>query len=297
MNQKKIEFKKVRDFGALLNITFDYIKLNFKTLFLSNLYISAPAILLAGVFMGMYQSSMFNFAVADDITRIGLPFIVGMFFTAIAYFIVIAVTYSHLIVYKESESGNFELDDVVKATKKNFSLILTTALGYIFLMGAIGVVTVGLGFFLMTQELYVFVILFLFGMFFLIYLSIKWTFIFMVRLEEKLSFSDALRRSSNLIKDNWWFTFGLILVAGIIQGFLAFILYIPNYIVMFFVMFAGVDTTSSGFSRIVYILSSIITSLSVLLYAINVVVVAFHYFNLIERKEAPGLLQKIEEIQ
>lgn len=297
MNQTKIEFKKVRDFGALLNVTFDYIKSNFKTLFLSNLYISAPAILLAGVFMGMYQSSMFDFAAAENITRIGLPFIVGMFFTAIAYFIVIAVTYSHLMVYKESESRNFELDDVVKATKKNFSLILTTALGYVFLMATIGIITVGLGFFLMTLELYIFVLLFLFGMFFLMYLSIKWTFIFIVRLEEKLSFSDALRRSSNLIKDNWWFTFGLILVAGFIQGFMAFILYIPNYIAMFFVMFAGVDTASSGFGRMIYILSSIITSLSVLLYAINVIVITFHYFNLVERKEAPGLLQKVDEIQ
>jgi hypothetical protein len=201
------------------------------------------------------------------------------------------------MVYKESESGNFELDNVVQITKKNFSLILTTALGYTFLMGAIGIVTVGLGFLLMTQELYIFILLFLFGMFLLLYLSIKWTFIFIARLEEKLSFSDALRRSSNLIKDNWWFTFGLILVAGIIQGFLSFILYIPNYIVMFFVMFAGVDSASSGFSRIIYMLTSIITSLSVLLYAINIIVVAFHYFNMVERKEAPGLLQKIDEIQ
>jgi len=60
MEQSKIEFRKVRDFGGLLNVTFDYLKKNFKVLFKSNLLISAPAILLAGVFMGIYQSSMFN---------------------------------------------------------------------------------------------------------------------------------------------------------------------------------------------------------------------------------------------
>ncbi|HEY6436419.1 MAG TPA: hypothetical protein VIY47_07500, partial [Ignavibacteriaceae bacterium] len=105
MNQDKIEFRKVRDFGGLLNVTFDYIKKNFKVLFKSNLFISAPAILLAGVFLGIYQSSMFNFGSISEIERIGFPFLLSMFFMMLAYLIIMAVTYSHLIVYKQSEYG------------------------------------------------------------------------------------------------------------------------------------------------------------------------------------------------
>ena len=57
MNQNKIEFRKVRDFGGLLGVTFDYVKQNFKLLFKSNLLLSGPFILLAGISMGMSASA------------------------------------------------------------------------------------------------------------------------------------------------------------------------------------------------------------------------------------------------
>jgi hypothetical protein len=256
-------------------VTFDYLKKNFKVLFKSNLLISAPAILLAGVFIGIYQSSMFNFTDSPDLALIGIPFLIGMFFTVLAYLIITVVTYSHLMVYKQSETGVFDIEDVWQMVKKNFFMILLTGIGYSF--------AVGLGF----------VLLIIPG----IYLSIALSLIFIVRLEEELGFFDALTRCKKLIKDNWWFTFGLIIVVGIVQGFLGFILVLPNYMVTFFVAFTGVDSDSGGFNRILYIISSIISSLSVLLYSISTIAIAFHYYNLVERKEAPGLLQQIEEIK
>ena len=275
MEQSKIEFRKVRDFGGLLNVTFDYIKKNFKVLFKSNLLISAPAILLAGVFMGIYQASMFNFTDSPDLALIGIPFLIGLLFTLLAYTIVTIVTYSHLMVYKQSEDGIFDIEDVWQKVKKNFFMILLTGIGYSF--------AVGLGFVLLIVP----------G----IYLSIALSLIFIVRLEEELGFFDALTRCKKLIKDNWWFTFGLIIVVGIVQGFLGFILVLPNYMVTFFVAFTGVDAESGGLNRTLYLMSSIISSLSVLLYSISTIAIAFHYYNLVECKEAPGLLQQIEEIK
>lgn len=275
MDQSKIEFRKVRDFGGLLNVTFDYIKKNFKVLFKSNLLISAPAILLAGVFMGLYQSSMFNFTDFQDLQQIGIPFLIGMFFTVLSYLIITVVTYSHLIIYKQTENGIFDIEDVWQMVKKNFFMILFTGIGY--------TVAVVFGF----------IFLIIPGIYLLVALSL----IFIVRLEEGLGFFDAISRCTKLISGNWWFTFGLIIVVGIIQGFLGFILYIPNYIVTFFIAFTGVDSESSGLNRTLYIISSIISSLSVLLYAISTTAIAFQYYNLVERKEAPGLLQQIEEIK
>jgi hypothetical protein len=275
MEQNKIEFRKVRDFGGLLNVTFDYIKKNFKVLFKSNLFISAPAILLAGVFMGIYQSSMFSFASNMDLAQIGIPFLFSMFFMVISYLIITVVTYSHLLVYKQSQDGIFDIDAVWQMVKKNFFTILLTGIGYTLVVG--------------------------FGFIFLIvpgiYLSITLSLIFIVRLEENLSFFDAVSRCTRLIKDNWWFTFGLIIVVGFIQGFLMYALYIPNYIVMFFVAFTGFNSESGTLSRTLYIISSIISSLSTLGYAISTIAIAFQYYNLVERKEAPGLLQQIEEIK
>jgi hypothetical protein len=275
MIQSKIEFRKVRDFGGLLNVTFDYIKKNFKVLLKSNLLISAPFILLAGVFMGLYQSSMFNFSANYDLQQIGIPFLLAMFFMILSYLIITIVTYSHLMIYKQSETGVFDIDEIWQMVKKSFFMILFTGIGYTFVVG--------------------------FGFIFLIipgvYLSIALSLIFIVRLEEGLGFFDAVSRCIKLIKDNWWFTFGLIIVVGIIQGFLGFALYIPNYIVMIFVAFTGIDSESSGLNRTLYIISSIISSLGALLYVISTVAIAFQYYNLVERKEAPGLLQQIDEIK
>lgn len=275
MNQAKIEFRKVRDFGALLNVTFDYIRNNFKLLFKSNLFIASPFILLSGVFMGIYQSSMFSFAYDQDFESIGIPFLLAMIFMIISYLIITVVTYSHLMLYKESESGVFELDDVWHVVRKNFLMILLTGIGYSFIIG--------------------------FGFIFLIipgiYLSIALSLIFIVRLEEELGFFDAVSRCIKIIKDNWWFTFGLILVVGMIQGFLMYALYIPNYIMMFVTAFTGIDSETSGINRILYILTSIISSLGALLYTISTIAIAFHYYNLVERKEAPGLLEQIDEIK
>lgn len=275
MNQAKIEFRKVRDFGALLNVTFDYIRKNFKLLFKSNLFIASPFILLAGVFMGIYQSSMFSFAYDQDFESVGVPFMLAMVFMIISYVIITVVTYSHLMLYKKSETGIFELDDIWQMVRKIFFMFLYTGIGYTIIVG--------------------------FGFLFLIvpgiYLSIALSLIFIVRLEEELGFFDAVNRCIKLIRDNWWFTFGLILVVAMIQGFLTYALYIPNYIMMFATALTGIDSEASGLNRILYIITSIISSLGALLYTISTIAIAFHYYNLVERKEAPGLLEQIDEIK
>ena len=275
MNQNKIEFRKVRDFGGLLGVTFDYVKQNFKLLFKSNLLLSGPFILLAGISMGMYQSAIFSFRTQPQLEQFGIPFLFSMLFTILSYLVITIVTYSHLLLYKNSEPGIFNVEEVWSMVKQNFWKLFFTMIGYS-IVAAIG-----------------FVFLIIPG----IYLSIALSIIFIVRLEEQIGFIDAVGRCIKIIKDNWWFTFGLIIVIGIIQGFLSFILYIPNYIVMFFLAFAGIDANTGNTGRIMFIISSIISSLGALFYSLSTIAVAFQYYNLVERKEAPGLIEQIEEIR
>ena len=275
MNQNIIEFRKVRDFGGLLGVTFDYIKQNFKLLLKANLLLSGPFILLAGIFMGLYQSSIFSFKAQSGIEQFAIPFLFSIFFTMLSYLVITITTYSHLILYKNSELGSYDLEKVWQVVKQNFWMFLCTGIGYSIIAG-IG-----------------FIFLIIPG----IYLSIALSIIFIVRLEEQIGFIDSVKRCIKVITDNWWFTFGLIIVMGIIQGFLSFILYIPNYIVMFFLAFAGIDTSTGNTSKILFIISSIISSLGVLFYVLSTIAIAFQYYNLVERKEAPGLIQQIEEIR
>ena len=275
MDQTKIELRKVRDFGQLLSATFEFIRQNFKLLFKSNLLIAAPFILLAGVFMGFYQSSLFNFSNEPEIEQFAIPFLLSMLFMMFSYLVITMVTYSFIILYKNSELGSFDIDDVWQTTKSNFWMLLFTGIGY--------AIIIGFGFLLLIIP----------G----IYLSIALSIIYIVRLEEGISFFAAIDRCIKIISGNWWFTFGLIIVVGFIQGFLGFIFYIPNYIVTFFLAFAGIDASTGETGKVLFVISSIIASLGTLLYAISIIAVAFQYFNLIERKEAPGLMHQIEDIK
>jgi hypothetical protein len=275
MNQSKIELRKVRDFGGLLGVIFEFIRQNFKLLFKSNLLIAAPFILLAGIFMGLYQSSLFNISDYPDIERFAIPFLFSMLFMMLSYLIITIVTYSYLILYKESEPGTFDIDDVWKKTKSNFWMLLFTGIGY--------AVVISLGFLLLIIP----------G----IYLAVALSFIYIVRMEEGITFFEAINRCIKIVSGNWWFTFGLIIVVGFIQGFLGFIFYVPNYIVTLFLAFAGIDASSGESGKILFIISSIIASLGTLLYAISIIAIAFQYYNLIERKEAPALMEQIENIK
>ena len=108
---------------------------------------------------------------------------------------------------------------------------------------------------------------------------------------------DAMSRCFYLIKNKWWFTFGLLFVLGLIQGFMGFLFQIPQYIAMFFVAFNSFDGSGiNSTTEIILMVTTIISSLNLLFYSISFVGIAFHYFSLVEQKEAKGLLNKIESI-
>jgi hypothetical protein len=225
--------------------------------------------------MGLYQSSLFNFANQPDIEEFAIPLLLSMLFMLFSYLIITIVTYSFIVLYKNSDLGSIDVEDVWQRTKSNFWMLLFTGIGF--------AVIIFFGFLLLIIP----------G----IYLSVALSIIYIVRIEEGIGFFEAVNRCIKIISGNWWFTFGLIIVVGIIQGFLGFIFYVPNYIVTFFLAFAGVDATTGGAAKLLFIISSIFAALGTLLYAISIIAIAFQYYNLIERKEAPGLLTQIEEIR
>ena len=102
---------------------------------------------------------------------------------------------------------------------------------------------------------------------------------------EDIGIFAALGRTVFLIKGKWWSTFGLLVVSGIIQGFVAFIFVIPQYAVMFGKMLA-IPFLSSDLLGIVvqciYALGALFT------YSIPLLAIMFQYFSLVERREGTG---------
>lgn len=268
---EKIEFRKVRDFGDLLNTTFAFIKQNFKKLFLSLLFIAGPAIFITGIAAGFYQSNIFSLRLSLE--NFIPSALIYYFFIFITFQLILTVTYSYINLYLENNLDEFDVNDVWENVKKNLPMVFLTTIG-------ISVIV-----------LFATILLIIPG----IYLGIIFTIIYIVRIQEKLFFFESISRCRYLISGNWWFTFALLLIFSVIQYFLTFLFLIPQYIAMFIGMLHmrnGQLSLNSTFMMI----TSIIASVSYFFYAIVLIGISLHYFSLVEKKEATGLMEKLETI-
>ncbi|MGE5431854.1 MAG: hypothetical protein ACM3QX_12305 [Syntrophomonadaceae bacterium] len=265
--KRKIDFKQARDFGGTINVTFEFIRENFKGLSTSLLLIAGPAAVLLGI---VSSFNLMDLSGGPVFTRLAFNYLL-MF---IVFQLVIGVTYGYINLYLDSDIENITPADVWEEVKKNFgSSTLTMILGafWVFL-GAI--------------------ILFLPG----IYIAVIFSILFAVRYREQISFSDAFNRCSALIKGYWWATFGLVFVLGLIQAFFSYILQAPMLITIV-LKTTRLWEDSSFFGTILLLITTVIGTFSYIFYAISCIGMSFHYFSLVEKKEAIGLLEKIENMQ
>jgi len=277
MNSQKIEFQRYRDFGQIINATFEFLRENFKQLAKAVIYLVGPFVLLTGIFGGLYQKDLFSFtSTVKSLSEFGIAFGLYIFFAILTSLVLVSTVYSYILLYlKRQDDIPIEVDEVWLMVKSKTLKILLFSIGY-------GLVTVFATILLIIPGIYV---------------SVSLMIIYIVGLNEDKGFFDSMSRSFFLIKNKWWFTFGLLLVLSLIQGFLGFLFQIPQYIAMFFVAFNSAEgNATSGTTEIIFIVTTIISSLNFIFYSISLIGIAFHYFSLVEQKEAKGLLDKIESI-
>jgi hypothetical protein len=124
---------------------------------------------------------------------------------------------------------------------------------------------------------------------------------FIVRGYERVAYFEAISRCFLLIRGKWWSTFGLIFVMSILQTIINYIITIPLAIPSFIATmhsienntFSDQSTSFATFSGIVQMVSFFT---SFLLSCLTTIAIAFQYFNLVEMKEAKGLLSRIDNI-
>ncbi len=277
MNPQKTEFQRYRDFGQLINATFEFLRENFKQLSKAIIFLVGPFILLSGIFGGLYQKDLFSFKpTTTSLSEFGISFGLYILFATLSVMTLISTIYSYIIIYIRKEDDSIiEVDDVWIMVKGNIFKVILFSIGYtiVSLLATILLIVPG------------------------IYVSIALMIIYIIGLNEDKGFFDSMSRSFYLVKNKWWFTFGLLIVLSLIQGFLGFLFQVPQYIAMFFVAFNSVDGNGTdSVTEIILIVTSIISTLNFVFYAISFIGIAFHYFSLVEQKEAKGLLDKIESI-
>jgi len=288
MESIQINFKQQRDFNQLLNSTFEFIKQEFKPLAKSVIYFAGPFILIYSFFLGLSQSAIYSnpknlfgqSGFSSMAYMLSIEYMIALIFALISSVMVMTTVYSYVKCYNENGKGNFTTDDVWAELKNQFLKVFGTTLLYGLIMIITGIVSI------IALEIP------------LIYLTIATSVLMPIRIFENQGFGNSFTRSMYLIRDNWWKTFGFMIVIYLIVSFAGSIFIIPQTIVSMFYMFSAITSDGEGGTSILLIILTTVGSFcATLLYSVIYIAVSFNYYSLVEQKESPTLMQKIQEIE
>jgi len=282
MQTNVLNFKKTRDFGDLLSDTFVFLKQEYKFLFRVILKYAGPFVLITAIIGSWALSGIFSIfakaiisnseqAFTDLLLKLGI-FSISLF---VSNTILICTTYSYIKLYVEKGKDGFVEEEVWQIVLKKFWSTLGTFIA-IFVLVFIGML-----------------LCYIPG----IYISVATVLVLSSLVLEDLSMTDSFGRSMFLIRDNWWFTFGVTIVISLLVGFCSYIFIIPSYILGIFVAISSANNNSSDLLNIIFTIMAAISICGIsLLYAVPHITNSLLYYSQVEKKESPDLINKIDQI-
>jgi hypothetical protein len=314
-NFNVIEFHRARDFSRKLNATFEFIKQNFKGLGKSILMIAGPPVLVASLIIGSFIGEFTSFTQQAALNggrvegmenyflsiSFWLQIILMIVFLTLSSIMNIATINNYLVLYGEKRTNKIEVSEVWARVRSTFWMYFRTMLLFmVLIIAAYIVLLIPIG---ILGVISPFLVFFGFVFFFcgLIYLIFGASLTFIIRAFENNGFFVAIGRSFKLVKDKWWSTFGLITVLYLIMGITSYIFIMPWYIItmMSALHSTSIDTfqgPSEGWQLMTILIFTLYYLAQMILAALPNIGIAFQYFNLVELKEAKGLMTQIETL-
>jgi len=287
-NDSAIPFRKVRDFGDVLNVTFSFIRQNFALLIKSLLFLAAPVGALAMLFSSLMQARLLAFdleSLTDPMALFGLEYVAALFFGLLSVVVAIDVVFSFMVLYEERGPGGFDFTDVRRMSLQRFLGTLGTVL-FLFLLVMLPVPLIlipCLG-----------ALAYLVGA---VYFGIVFSLVLPMRIRERVGLVEGLQRCTQLVRGYWWPTAGVLFIAWITYSILGTLFNTPTMIMLFVSGFHGFGEGGGGPVGLLFTLLSMVGGLgTTLLYSIPLVATGFQYFSLVERKERTGLMARIDQV-
>lgn len=281
MKQPNIELAKVRDFSAIINDSFLFLRQNFKPL-LRSFFTFCGFFIVAAIVTGIFQQlKIREFLDVNGLERTsssnifnyyrtwGLEAALAIVFMILSYTAIPVTVLCYIVLYKEKGNVAPTNDEMWGYIKYYYLKILGCAV-----LNAI-IVFVGAVFCLIP------------GIWLYPIMALTLPIIVM----ENATYGYAFNQSFRLIKDNWWTTFGAIFIMGIIVGISATIVTIPAAI---WSQFSLLLHWRGG--TLATILTVILSHIALVLYILPVITIALCYFSLNEQKEGTGLMARINQI-
>ena len=316
MEKPTVLLKKSRDFSDVINATFAFISQEFKIYGKVILYYAGIPILLTGIegafFSGTEKTRIFS-AMAGDINSmdvLGASYFVKMalvyLLSIVVYVFISGLSAAYLHLYTEKGRNGFEINEVWQY----FTTYVWRLVGfYLFFFFGVMILGGGIGAILVSFSLVgaggvgaavaIFLSMLIFFVL-LIYVSVPLSMAYMIIYTEDRSFGALFKRVFELVKDNWWQSFGVMFVLFLIYSIISSLFSIPVFIssiVQGFISASGGDTIGSDNLTFTMIVVSLIGTLGqFLMYPIILVGIGVQYYNLREQKDNEGLLDKVAEM-
>jgi len=281
MQDQYIQFKKQRELGEIISVTFKFLRENYKTLIKSITQVVAPTFILLIAALAYYTYTVAGNPLAAMEGDYG-EFLISFFILAVTLLLFYASLYGTILHYIKSYiENNGTVDEAeIKTGAQN-------DLGKLFMVFIISAVIVFTGLILFIIP----------GIYLMVPLSLAAT----VLVFNKMSLGDSISHGFSLVKDHWWTTFFSIVVIWLLVYVIGLIFQLPLIIYTFMKMFTVAQEGSLAdpvsYSDWIFILLNVISSvIQYLLSSIFVIALAFIYFNLNEHKNLTGTYETIDKL-
>jgi hypothetical protein len=285
MENPKIVLYKEREFGEVFNVTFAFIKQEFRPLGRAILVFILPFILIQGILGAIIQTSMMGSLKTFNILTDGIgAFYLNMIRQIWPLWILLLVVYtmifstiaSYLKLYNQSDE-EITIAALGNEIKKCFFPVLAGSIltGIVVMVGFVFCIIPG------------------------IYLGVSLSVFLIAMVIEQRGIGDAFSRSFQLVQIQWWWTFLLLFVTVIMMYIVTLVFQVPAMIIGFGSVFHNLQTHTNPmevFGPVYIIYTSVISAIQQLLYIVPIFFVAFQYFNLVEIRDKNSLNQKINAI-
>ncbi len=272
-----------RDFGEKINAVFQYIGLHFRSLLMALLYIVGPVAIATAIASSVTMTNILQ-ATSDAQADPGNPYaglmLMGrlfspaywltLFFSILTNVAVILTTYAH--VHRTENGQSVAVADLWEDLQQQIGRMI----GFTLLMSII--TSIG------------FIVLLIPGLYIGVVLSTG----FAVTYFEKSSFGTTWSRCFALMRDNWWSTFGYLLVMLLIVVIIGLVFTLPSGLFGF--LSAAKLLPGNGLPLWFIIANTIALIGRALINSVLYLAVAFQYGNLVEQNENVSLYSAINTI-
>ena len=284
MAEQKIELRKIRDFGLNINDSFLFLRQNLQPLLKAFFAICGVFMIGHAIFSGLYQSRMggvfqqlfsgrvkagqYNTNPYNNIFSI--EYLMVLIFLLLTFVSMKVVLASYLKFYLENEGRQPSIDDIWRIFRKYFFKVFLFSIP-VYLITIIGFV------FCLAPGFYFWVVLVPFCMVIVI---------------EDTGFGTAFNRCFEIIRQNFWISIAIYLVAYLIY-------YVSTLIIgVLATVLVGLGAwfTTKNIGATIGIATSFLNIFSYMFYIIYFVSGALHYFTLVEQRDGTGMLQRIDTI-